>query len=186
MNTCKFWNRASSILCWQNLAGEIKLLSVLKNTNFPLLLYRCYLNGTFLELTKQWRLWWQRPCMNSNPFLTNSSESYHGWTKRMLLIGSAVHQMHPSTYILRLVETRGNILTGDRVSLSGHRTRWKENLIKLWFSSLYQWHTEQNNNYLWIIKREYLKEIMNEVALKPFTSGRDLNPWGQNSNTARA
>lgn len=127
--------------------------------------------------------------LHCNKFLTNSSESHQGWTRRMLLIGSvacwAVHQMHPSTYILQLVETRGNILTGNKVSLSGHRTRWKENLIRLWFPFLYQWHTEQNNNYLWIIKWEYLKEIITEVAMKPLTSDRDLNPWRQNSNTAK-
>ena len=57
--------------------------------------------------------------------LTDSSESLHIWTKRLLLLGSAAFfdacQMHAGICILQLVETRETILTGYKAKLSGDR-----------------------------------------------------------------
>ena len=144
-------------------------------------------NGAMKSKTKKaaYGLW---------PLDTNSPGRWHSWTKRMLLVTSlsSAHSMFSwlplmskHLHIMWLAEARKMILSGHRAKLSRHGMWWKENLIRLWFSSLYQWHTEQNNNYLWIIKWEYLKEIITKVAMKPLTSDRDLNPWRQNSNTAK-
>ena len=73
-------------------------------------------------------------------FKTNSSESSHGCTERtlqvILVLGSqpAVGwppEASPTTYDPRLAETTGNILTGHKAKVSGHKIRWKETLIQL-------------------------------------------------------
>lgn len=49
----------------------------------------------------------------SEPFMTNSLETQHDWTKRMLLLGSIAYsdacQMNASIYILHMAEIRNNI-----------------------------------------------------------------------------
>ena len=56
------------------------------------------------------------------PLLTNSSENWHSWTKRMLTVGAtacwAACQIHAGICILRLAETKENIFTGYKAKLS--------------------------------------------------------------------
>lgn len=71
------------------------------------------------------------------PLITNSPESWLGQTKRVLL-GTPVyltdHQTHPSKCSFQMVETKENILTGQKVKLLVHRMTQQ---------------TKGNNDHLW-------------------------------------
>ena len=68
------------------------------------------------------------------PLMTNSPESWHSQTKKVLLMTSRLgtplnltgHQMHSSKCTFWMVEIRENILIGHKAKFSGHRTRQKE------------------------------------------------------------
>ena len=79
------------------------------------------------------------------PLMTNSPESWHGWTKRLLLVtclGIAVYstdyQMQVGPCTFQLEKTRENIFAGHKAKLPVHRTRQKENLIQCYLGDPWQ------------------------------------------------
>ena len=93
----------------------------------------------------------------SAPLMTDSPESCHSWTKKMLLLGStaylAVHQMCASTRILQLVENRENSLTSCEVKISRQNKTKGKTLSDLWFSSLSKQHRRQRQKKIMTISR---------------------------------
>lgn len=91
-------------------------------------------NETSPALPRQCRLRRQRPLLDWDPLMTDSSESWDRRTKRMPLVAwclgtpvySTGHQTYDGTCAFLLVKTRGNILTDHKAKLSGRRIRRKE------------------------------------------------------------
>lgn len=118
-----------------------------------------------MGLVQHWqdkqRLRWRRPPMDWDPLWpnplragTDGQRECCSWLHVLepQPIGLAT-KMHTGTSTLWIAETRENVLTGHKAKLLGQRTSQKENLFRLWFSSLRQTtqktEAKENNDHLW-------------------------------------
>lgn len=81
----------------------------------------------FSSTNKQGRLWWQRTLW-TEATVTDSHESLVQLNRKcsepqFICLATNVHF---SEYTFRMVETKENILTGQKAQFSGHRTRQEE------------------------------------------------------------
>lgn len=100
--------------------------------------------------------------------MTNSSENWYSWTKRMLTVGATAYwaacQMHAGMCILQMAESRKNSLIGYKPKLSRLRTRWEESLVRpMVFHTLWEMtqKTEaKNNHHLWERKEQLKTRVL--------------------------